>query len=78
MTVLEGKDWVCFEILDLLHNRLILGNHHPSNVGPKEPLENSVWIIITVGDEVVASVIAAPLDGRILKRTGSKQCIEQT
>jgi len=78
VAVLEGKDWVCFEILDLLHNRLILGNHHPSNVCPKETLQYCVRVIICVGDEVMTSMVAAPLDGRVLERTRSKQCIEQT
>ena len=78
VAVLEGENWVCFEVFDLFDNGLILGNHHPSNVCPKETLQHCVWVIICIGDEVMTSVITAPLDGRILKRTGSKQCIEQT
>ena len=40
VAVLECQDWVCFEVFDLFDDGLILGNHHPSNVGPKETLQH--------------------------------------
>ena len=78
VAVLEGENWVCFEVFDLFDNGLILGNHHPSNVCPKETLQHCVWVIICIGDEVMTSMVTAPFDYGILERPRSKQCIKQT
>jgi hypothetical protein len=63
VTVLESKDWIVFEIVNFLNPRFaFLCHHYPSNVSPKESFEDTVWVVIGVGHQVMASMVAAPLN----------------
>ena len=63
VTVLESKDWIVFEIVNFLNPCFaFLCHHYPSNVSPKESFEDAVWVVIGVGHQVMASMVAAPLN----------------
>ena len=78
VSVLESKNWICLKVVDLFHSLFFLSNHHPSDMGPEKALEDRIRIVIGICDEVVTSVIAAPLDGRVLESSSTEEGVEQS
>lgn len=54
-----------------------MSDHDPTYVGPEKALKDGVWIIISIGDKVVATVITTPFDCGVLERSSSEQSVEQ-
>ena len=78
VAILESKNRICLKVFDLFHSLFFLRDHHPSYVGPEKALENRVRIVICICDEVVTSVIAAPLDGGVLESPSTEQGVEKS